>query len=43
MKALQTLLYLHTHMHTDDEDDDALRPLNFSRKWTLRFQSCQDC
>lgn len=37
MKALQTLLYLYTHTHTDD-GDDALLPLNFSRKQSLSYQ-----
>lgn len=38
MKALQTLLYLYTHIHTDDGEDDALLPLNFSRKQSLSYQ-----
>ena len=38
MKALQTLLYLYTHTHTDDGEDDAVLPLNFSRKQSLSYQ-----
>ena len=38
MKALQTLLYLYRHTHTDDGEDDVLLPLNFSRKQSLSYQ-----
>lgn len=41
MRALQTLLYLYSHRHADDGEDDALLPLSFSRNQSLSYQGWQ--
>lgn len=38
MKAFQPLLYLYSHIYTDDGEDDALLPLNFSMKHSRSYQ-----